>query len=390
MNKRYAVILAAVVGLVCSLATFIVMTIIENADPFNEVGQLIGQKYLHEYSTDDVRDAGLKAMVAELKDPYSVYYTAEEYKSYTQQVAGEYVGLGMVIKKDDTTGYAKVDSFIEGSPAETSGVKAGDLIISVNGEDVTGKSLVDISTMCTGDEGTSVKIGIKRGDDKLEFEIVRKSLSRNMVTYKMLSDGIGYMDISQFGGSCEQQFNDAMSFFQKNSAKGIVVDLRDDPGGYLNTVVEMLDKLLPEGTIVYTEDKNKHRETWKSDAASIKIPMTLIVNGNTASAAEIFAGAIQDYNYGKIVGTTTYGKGVVQEMIPIKSTGGGMKITISQYFTPKGRTINGNGIYPDYYVQIQQAYKDNPSDYSFDNDAQVLKAIEVLKDTISANGSQQQ
>ncbi len=327
-----------------------------------------------------IQYAGLKAMVKELGDPYTEYYTPEEYADFRQDVSGEYYGLGMVISMDEEAKLPKVEYFFDGSSAKEAGVKVGDLIISVNGEDISGKELKEISQKCLGSEGTSVTIGIKRGNETLEFEIVRRAVEKNMVDQKMLDDGIGYMQIAQFGGNCEQLFGEAMDYFRNNGAKGIVIDLRDNPGGYMTTVVNVLDKLLPEGTLVYTEDKNGKRDIWESDASCIDLPVTLIVNGNTASAAEIFAGAVQDFGYGEVVGTTTYGKGVVQVVLPIESTGGGMKITTSQYYTPSGRSIEKNGIYPDYYVKLQQDFILNPGNYSFEDDAQVQKAIEVLRE----------
>ena len=375
MNKKCAIILAAVSGIVCALATFLIMTLIRSADPFVEVSSLIQQKYLNGYDASAVRDAGLKAMVSELGDPYSAYYTPDEFKAYEQQVSGEYVGIGIVIKKDTETGEIIVDSFIEGSIAKEAGILEGDVLISVDGTDVAGKTLVQISELCGGKEGTAVEIGVRRGGETLKFEIMRKALARDMVTYRMLPDGIGYMKILQFGGNCEKLFGEAMDYFINYCAGGVVIDLRVVPGGYLDAVVRVLDRLLPEGSLVYTENRNKIRETYKSGASCIRIPLALVVNKNTASAAEIFAGAVQDFDYGKVVGTTTYGKGVVQEIIPVKSTGGGLKLTISQYFTPKGRIINGNGIYPDYYVGDAR---------TADKDAQLEKALEVLKSMISA------
>lgn len=397
MNKRSAITLAVIVGVIASLATLIVVALVFRLDLFNishngedalpvsefsTVENIIDNYYLHDYDMKELQYAGLKAMVEALGDPYSVYYTPEEYASFKQDASGEYYGLGMVIGLDEATKLARVEYFFDGSSAQEAGVKLGDLIISVNGEDVTGLSLQEISRKCLGEAGTSIKLGVKRGDETYEFDIVRRAVEKKMVDYKMLDDGIGYMQIVQFGGNCEQLFGEAMDYFQQNGAKGIVIDLRDDPGGYLSTVVNVLDKLLPEGTLVYTEDKNGHRETMTSDASCIDIPVTLIVNGNTASAAEIFAGAIQDFGYGEVVGTTTYGKGVVQVVIPIESTGGGMKITTSQYYTPKGRIIDKNGIYPDYYVKLQPDFILNPEHYSFEEDAQVKKAIEVLKESI--------
>lgn len=397
MEKRSAIALAVIVGVISCLATLIIVSFVfrvgffdigtENGDAlplseFSTVENYIENYYLHDYDMKEVQYAGLKAMVEALGDPYSEYYTPEEYASFKQEASGEYYGLGMVISMDEEAKLAKVEYFFAGSSAEEAGVKVGDLIISVNGEDMAGKTLQQVSQKCLGKNGTSLKMGIKRGDGTLEFEIVRRAVEKNMVDYKMLDNGIGYMQILQFGGNCEQLFSEAMDYFRQNAAKGIVVDLRDNPGGYLSTVVNVLDKLLPEGTLVYTEDKNGKRETWSSGASCIDLPVTLIVNGNTASAAEIFAGAVQDFGYGEVVGTTTYGKGVVQVVLPIESTGGGMKITTSQYFTPSGRTIDKNGIYPDYYVKLQQDFILNPQNYSFEEDAQVQKAIEVLRTRI--------
>jgi carboxyl-terminal processing protease len=205
-----------------------------------------------------------------------------------------------------------------------------------------------------------------------------------MITYKMLDNNIGYMSIAQFGGNCEALFDEAMAYFKENGADGIVIDLRNNPGGYLDVVVDVLDTLLPEGTLVYTENKKGERETYTSDADFIDIPIVLIVNGNTASAAEIFAGAVQDYDWGEVVGTTTYGKGVVQNVIPIESTGAGIKITSSEYFTPKGRSIDGNGIYPDVYVGAGSAVVTDPTNSAFNGDPQVARGLDVLADEIAA------
>jgi carboxyl-terminal processing protease len=311
-------------------------------------------------------------MVASLGDPYSVYYTPEEFEAFNQESAGEYDGVGMGITKDNVTGLTVVSCFMEGSSAQAAGIQVGDFIISVNGQDVTGKTLQEISVLCIGEAGTPVTIGVKRGDEVLEFEMLRQPVMMDMVEYEMKGDGIGYMRIKQFGGNSEALFNEGMDYFEEQGAKGVIFDLRNNPGGFLNTVVAMLDRLLPEGLIVYTEDKYGRRETNTSDAAFTDIPMVLLVNGHTASASEIFAGAVQDYGVGQVVGTRTYGKGVVQIVKPIPSTGGGLKITSSQYFTPKGRSIDKNGIYPDHYVEL-----------SGDGDAQMDKAVSVLRAMIS-------
>ncbi len=360
MRKTQVLFLVLLVGLVSALATYFIVS--SKYEPHGEDGlpltefmrveKEIKENYLRDYDIKDVHYAGLKAMVASLGDPYSVYYTPEEFAAFQQNSSGEYYGVGMGIGIDEVTGLAVVSYFLEDSPAEEAGIQVGDLLVSIDGEDITKNTIQEIRVKCIGDDGTPITIGVKRGEEVLEFNMARRSIELDMVEYKMLEGGIGYMRIKQFSGNSEALFNKGMDEFEEQGAKGIVFDLRNNPGGYLNTVVSMLDRLLPEGTIVYTEDKYGNRDTKTSDANNVQIPIVMLVNENTASASEIFAGAIQDYDWGKAVGTRTYGKGVVQIVIPIESTGGGLKITSSEYFTPKGRNIDGNGIYPDKYVEL--------------------------------------
>ena len=360
MRKTQALLLVLLVGLVSALATYFIVS--SKYEPHGEDGlpltefmrveKEIKENYLRDYDIKDVQYAGLKAMVASLGDPYSVYYTPEEFAAFQQNSSGEYYGVGMGIGIDEVTGLAVVSYFLEDSPAEEAGIQVGDLLVSIDGEDITKNTIQEIRVKCIGDDGTPITIGVKRGEEVLVFNMTRRSIELDMVEYKMLEGGIGYMRIKQFSGNSEALFNKGMDEFEEQGAKGIVFDLRNNPGGYLNTVVSMLDRLLPEGTIVYTEDKYGNRDTKTSDANNVQIPIVMLVNENTASASEIFAGVIQDYDWGKAVGTRTYGKGVVQIVIPIESTGGGLKITSSEYFTPKGRNIDGNGIYPDKYVEL--------------------------------------
>ena len=388
IKKTSAILLAVIVGIICKAVKYFVMGSTYEAQmqggegqlslrEFTNVENVIEKYYLRDFDMEDVQYAGLKAMVASLGDPYSVYYTPEEFDAFNRSSTGAYDGVGMGISIDQVTGLAVVSYFMDGSSAQAAGLEVGDNIVSIDGQDVTDKSLQEISVLCIGEEGTSINIGVKRGDEVLEFEMLRQPVELDMVEYKMQNDGIGYMRIKQFGGNCEALFNEGIDYFEAHSAKGIIFDLRDNPGGYLNTVVHMLDRLLPEGTIVYTEDKYGNRQTETSDAASLDIPMVVVVNGHTASASEIFAGAIQDYGTGQVVGTRSYGKGVVQIVLPISSTGGGIKITSSEYFTPKGRSIDHNGIYPDHYVELRG-----------DGDTQLDKAQSVLRAMMSGGDRQ--
>ena len=383
MRKSRAIIMTVSVAVaVCIITCVLTLAIYKknltgndnsiDLNEFNNINKIIDKYYLYDYDAKELQDAGLKAMVASLHDPYSVYFTAEEFAAFNQSSSGEYEGLGMLITVDKETGYAMIIKFFTGSSAQEAGVMIGDLIISIDGVDVRDKTLSEIGMMCTGKEGTFVTLGIQRNERVLEFELERREITVDMITYEMLGEDIGYMRILQFGGNASIKFAEAMGFFMDQGVKGVVIDLRDNPGGYLNVVVEMLDMLLPEGKLVYTQDKYVHRETEYSDESSIDLEFTLLVNGNTASASEIFAGAMQDFDYCKVVGTTTYGKGVVQVVLPIQSTGAGVKITVSEYFTPKGRSINGNGIYPDYYINASGTETDN----------QLEKAVEVLREII--------
>ncbi len=381
MKKSRAFLLAIIFGIFFSAITWIFVAAKYAGrhgelplDEFYRAQEIIREHYLRDFDMQEVQYAGLKAMVASLEDPYSVYYTPEEFAAFNQNSSGEYYGVGMTIEIDKAAGLAVVTDFTEGSTAKEAGIKEGDYIISVDGKDVEGKTLTDIALLCIGKEGTILTVGVKRGDKTLEFTMMRRSFMHDMVTHDILKDDIGYMRIIQFGGNCDTLFDEGIELFKQSGVRGIVFDLRNNPGGYMDKVVGMLDSLLPQGTLVYTEDKNGKKNTWESDKNSLQIPLVVLVNNHTASASEIFAGAIQDYNAGAIVGTRTYGKGVVQDVIPLEPTKGAIKITSSEYFTPKGRSIDGNGVYPDYYVEN-----------SADGDAQLDKALDVL-DLLISNG----
>ena len=383
MKRSKAIMMAVSTGVIVCLVTCLLTIAIYqkklagdenslNLNEFGSVGDMIDEYYLYDYDIKDVQDAGLKAMVESLDDPYSVYFTQEEFDAFNQNSAGEYVGIGILISENKDTGYTEILKFFPGSSAEEQGIQVGDLIVEIDGEDVTGLTTNEIGVMCTGEEGTFITLGVLRDGEEHSYELERRVITIDMAEYEMLEDNIGYLNIMQFSGNAYDKFKEAMDFFKEQGAKGVVVDLRDNPGGYLNVVVDMLDDILPEGTLVYTEDKYGNRETEYSGPDSIDMQFMVLVNGNTASASEIFAGAMQDYEYGAVVGTTTYGKGVVQAVLPMDDTGAGLKLTISEYFTPNGRNINGKGIEPDIYIE----------DDGSGEDVQMDKAVSVLKDRI--------
>ncbi len=384
MKKSSAILMAVIVGLLVCVATcFVTIVVIQNQlkgdedslalTEFRELETKIDEYYLYDYDIKNVQDAALKAMVASLNDPYTTYYTKEEFEAFNQSSAGEYEGIGMLITQDKDSGQIVIVKFFEGSSALEAGLQIGDVVVSIDGVDCTDKSIEEVSTLSIGKSGTIVTIGVMRGGEEFVYELERRAIIVDMLEYEVIDGDIGYIEIFQFGGNASVLFGKAMGEFMDQGVKGVVIDLRDNPGGYLDSVVDMLDMVLPEGTIVYTEDKYGNRETQYSDEANIDIEFTLIVNENTASAAEIFAAAMQDYDYCEVVGVTTFGKGVVQAVLPLEESGGGVKITMSEYFAPSGRSIHGSGVTPDYYLEPDELGEDNLLE----------KALQVLRARIA-------
>lgn len=345
-----------------------------------EMKQLIDRFYLHEdeVKEEDLENYLLKGYVGGLKDPYSVYYNQEETKELFESTTGEYSGIGAAMSQDIETGIITINNVYKESPAEEAGLKENDILYKVNGQEVSGQDLSKVVGEIKGEEGTEVTLTVIRGEEKQEVETnaTRRKIEAQTVEYEMKDADIGYLRITEFDSVTKEQFNKALTDLQSQGMKGLIFDVRSNPGGNLVTVCEMLDQILPEGTIVYTKDKNGKKEVASSDEEhKLELPMVVLVDGRSASAAEIFAGAIQDYDMGTLVGTTTYGKGVVQQLFELND-GTCLKLTISEYFTPKGRNIHGKGISPDVEVKYQYD-KENP-----DADNQLDKAIEVMNEKL--------
>ena len=292
----------------------------------------------------------------------------------------EFAGLQVSLLQNAmlVAGIVTLVQIYEGSPAMEAGLQDDDILYKVGDLEVTGKDLTEVVSHIKGEKGTEVQLTVYRGDDRKEVTVtaVRNTIQAQTIKYEMLEDQIGYVAVSEFDLVTYEQYEQALEDLKNQGMKGLVVDLRNNPGGNLSTVCEMLDLMLPEGLIVYTEDKDGNRQETKSDAGRrFELPLTVLMNGNSASASEIYAGAIQDYGIGTIVGTQSYGKGVVQQIFDLKD-GTCVKLTIAEYFTPKGRNINGKGITPD--VEIE--YEKNEEDPEADN--QLDQALEVLKEKI--------
>lgn len=340
----------------------------------SRIRSLIRSSFLFEEDIDEeeMEDGIIKGYVESLNDPYSVYYNQDETKELMSSLEGEFGGIGVLVSQDAETKLITFVTVCEDSPARKAGFQDGDILYKVDGEDVTAQDLDTVVAKMRGEKGTKVDITVVRdGKDEITHTVKRDTVEVQTVAGEMLEGKIGYIQISQFDTVTYSQFQETLKDLQTKGAKGFVFDVRSNPGGNLNTVCNILDLILPEGTIVYTEDKNGKKETISSDAEHyLDVPMAVLVNGNSASASEIFAGAIQDYEVGTIVGTNTYGKGIVQQLFSLPD-GSCVKLTISEYFTPKGRTIHGKGVKPD----VETEYK--ASEDGKDN--QLDKACEVIQ-----------
>ncbi|MEE1028940.1 MAG: S41 family peptidase [Agathobacter sp.] len=352
----------------------------KTAEKVSEISQYMDLYYYEDYDVEEVRNGILHGFVDGLGDPYSVYYTKEEYEEMNIQTTGTYYGIGAGLRQDPKTMEVTVSKVYSGTPAEEAGLLKDDVILYVDDIDATSMELSKLVQNIRGEEGTKVHLKIYRDATKetLEFDVERRNVELPSVEGKLLEDGIGYIQISEFQTNTAAQFDTQLKALMQQGATGFVVDLRDNPGGLLSAVTEILDELLPEGLIVYTEDKYGKREEFKSDEQSIDLPMVVLVNGNSASASEIFAGAVKDHGYAKIIGTTTYGKGIVQKILKL-SDDDALKMTIAKYYTPNGNYIHGVGIEPDIEIEYEV-----PEDgvYNQETDNQLKRAVEVLKEEL--------
>lgn len=338
-------------------------------DKIQELNQYIERYYLFDYEDEDVENGIYKGLMAGLGDVYTGYYTPEEYASFMESSNGSYSGIGAMLSQDYSTGIISVVRAFDGSPAAEAGMQTGDLLYTVEGEEVTGKDLSLVVTDLKGVEGTEVHISILRGTEVIDLTLVRRNIEVPTVENRMIDDQIGYIAITEFDDVTDEQFMEALATLESQGMKKLIIDLRDNGGGLVDATCTILDRLLPEGLIVYTEDKNGNRQEETSDAENYYSgDMAVLVNGNSASASEIFAGAIKDYGVGTLIGTQTFGKGIVQSLFPL-SDGSAIKITVSRYYTPAGNNIHEVGITPDIVVEAGDNAEEDP---------QLQKAIEVL------------
>lgn len=349
----------------------------ETEKKLSAIEDVINEYYYQDADIDvDAMTEGMYAgMVNALGDPYSVYYTEEEWNDLIQETEGIYYGIGAYLMLDQTTGTAKISGVIDNTPAQEAGLRADDLIYMVDGETTIGLELSEIVSRVKGEEGTTVRLTIYREgeSDYLEIDVERRKIEAPTVNYEMLENDIGYIQITEFDDVTTDQFTEALAVVKGSGAKGLILDLRGNPGGSLNVVVDIAREILPRGLIVYTEDKYGERDEYNCDGKKeLDIPLVVLVNSNSASASEILAGAIKDYGKGTLIGTTTFGKGIVQRVLPL-TDGTALKLTISSYYTPSGNNIHGVGIEPDIVCEF-----DSDAYYEDDVDNQLERAAQEL------------
>ena len=353
----------------------------ESVQKAKTIESLIDKYYLDQIDNDELESYLYKGLMAGLGDPYSTYYTAEEYKELTEDTEGVYRGIGVTMQKDVSTGAVTVVKCFEGAPGAEAGLQPQDQLVKVNGEDITDKELSEVVKMIKTSESDTVTLTILREgeSDYREVEVTLDTVEAPMVEHEMLDDKIGYITINQFAETTASQYETALEDLNNQGMERLIVDVRDNPGGLLTSVCDVLDSMLPEELLVYTEDKNGKKSEYNATGTDqFDKPMVVLVNGNSASAAEIFSGALQDYKVAKLVGTTTFGKGIVQQIFNL-SDGSAVKMTISKYYTPSGRCIHGTGLEPDVEVDLPDELKNQVS-IDKSEDTQLQKAIETVKE----------
>ena len=344
-----------------------------------EIIHILNRHHVDEIDIDRLFEGLYTGFVYGVGDPYTTYLSRSRFQRYIENIEGSFSGVGLVVTPDPERNQVTVLSPIEGSPAGEAGIRAQDVITHVDGVAVTGDMLDAAISMMRGPAGTEVNLTIYRRSSEETFDVavIRRTIDVPSVFDRMLEDNIGYIRISSFEGTTVRQFAAALEDLKSQGMKGLIIDVRNNPGGLLDAVVEIANKLVPEGLIVYTEDRNGRERYFPSDENYLGIPLVILMNQNSASASEILAGAVKDHGVGRLVGETTFGKGLVQSIFRLRDNSA-VKVTVSRYFTPNGFSINGVGIEPDYVVELDEEKIHQIPSLELEEDIQLLKAIEVM------------
>ena len=388
-----SIMLVIITALITALVTTIVIykridnktnidTIVASKDnsglelTLSRIRTMLDNTYIGTLDDKSMIEGAIKGYVAGVGDQYTEYYTKEEMQSKLEEVTGNYVGIGIYMLVDSSSGTILVTEPMEGSPAEKAGVKTGDFIVNVEGEDVTAENVSKMSDKIKGEEGTKVKIKVRRGEETIDFEIERKKIVISHIKARVLENNIGYIDIKDFDGGTAEEFKTKYDELSKKGIKSLIIDIRSNGGGIVDESLNILDMLLEKDTtlLIAVNKKQEEEVTKAKKKQEIDIPVIVLTNQYSASASEILAGALKDNGRAKIVGTKTYGKGVIQTLRTL-TDGSGLKTTTEEYYTPNRNKINKIGIKPDYEVNLP----DDISELTDENDTQLKKAIELLK-----------
>lgn len=359
--------------------------IAERFSRLNDVYEMVLERYYKEPDSEDLLLGAIDGMLASLDDPYTVYYTTEEMEKLSQDQSGVYSGIG-ILTSADSEGRLKVLRVFNNSPAREAGIMPQDVLIEADGYELDASTMEKMNESIShiqGENGTFVEIKLLRKDETLNLSVRRDNVTVNRVEYQLLEGNIGYVVLYEFFGDAASGTKEALDFFEEAKVNGVIFDIRSNTGGDLNQALRICDMLLPEGTIIYTEDRQGNRETYESDEACYHFPMVVLIDGNSASASEIFAASMQEYGVAKLVGTKTFGKGIVQTQYTFYTDGAGIKMTTSSYFTASGRSIHGEGIEPDVEVIMWDAYDPSNFQPDMENDNQLKTAYETLQAMIS-------
>lgn len=350
-----------------------------NTAKIRQIEEMLDTYYVEDYDKELAEELMYTGLVAGVGDPYTYYLSADSLAEQVEKNSGHFVGIGVEIYAGDD-GYIVVSSVTPGGPAEAAGILAEDKITEVDGESITGKTAADVSALVKGEEGTDVTLTIFREStgEVLEKTVTRQDIQVQTVSWRMMDDNIGYISITNFRENTYNQLKEALDTLEAEGMEKLVLDLRNNTGGLVKSAHEIGEELLPEGIMVYTMDKEGNREDTLCDDVYNDLPMVVLVNGNSASAAEILAGAIQDTGRGELIGTTTFGKGLVQRLFTLPD-GSGLNVTIQKYYTPNGTSIHGVGITPDYEVELPEEYAQQ-TNIPAEADTQLQKAVEVLSE----------
>ncbi len=384
--------------IVVALVTFIITTVVmynkfsgtdkysvvsENAKlnaKINSIRKVLEKDFLGEIEEEKLIDSAIKGYVEGLDDEYTEYYTKEEMEEFKTETKGNYVGIGIYMIKNTTDNNVVILAPIEGSPAESAGIKSGDIIKKVGDKECTAEDFEVISTYIKGKEGTRVKIQVQRGEETLDFEVERKNIELYPIKSEILENKIGYINVTTFDEGCSKEFKENYDKLEKEKITSLIVDLRNNGGGIVDEALEILDYILDKDSVMMITANKEGKEVIEKakKKASINMPIVVLVNENTASASEIFVSALKENNKAQIVGTKTYGKGVIQELLTL-SDGSGIKITTEEYYTPNKNKINKVGITPDVEIELPENIE-NIFSLERKDDTQLRRAVDILKE----------